>query len=121
MCTNIIPYSKPLYHTLVEIFHRVTVSVLEDELNVLGSIVDEVSKKIALLSGHLQHGGGRKYLELDGVDGVSGGGDGCVGYVKRLFDPVYSLNWLLIIKKQAQEYSKKFLEKFSSLLPESQT
>ena len=61
------------------------VSVLEDELNVLGSIVDEVSKKIALLSGHLQHGGGRKYLELDGVGGVSGGGDGCVGYVKRLF------------------------------------
>ena len=61
------------------------VSVLEDELNVLGSIVDEVSKKIALLSGHLQHGGGRKNLELDGVGGVSGGGDGCVGYVKRLF------------------------------------
>ena len=61
------------------------VSVLEDELNVLGSIVDEVSKKIALLSGHLQHGGGRKNLELDGVGGVSGGADGCVGYVKRLF------------------------------------
>lgn len=61
------------------------VSVLEDELNVLGSIVDEVSKKIALLSRHLQHGGGRKKLELDGVGGVSGGGDGCVGYVKRLF------------------------------------
>jgi len=61
------------------------VSVLEDELNVLGSIVDEVSKKIALLSGHLQHGGGRKNLELDGAGGVSGGGDGCVGYVKRLF------------------------------------
>ena len=31
------------------------------------------------------HGGGRKNLELDGAGGVSGGGDGCVGYVKRLF------------------------------------
>ena len=60
------------------------VDVLEGELNVLGSIVDDVSTKVELLTNHCRHRG-------KGSGGNEGGGvlnggsnDSCVGCVKRL-------------------------------------
>ena len=57
--------------------------VLEDELDVLGGIVDEVSTKVALLTKHCRHGGGQGGKETTGGSGVDE--SSCVGYVKRMF------------------------------------
>ena len=60
------------------------VDVLEGELNVLGSIVDEVSTKVELLTKHCRHRGKDSGGNEGGGVLNSGSNDNCVGCVKRL-------------------------------------
>ena len=65
------------------------VAVLENELHVMGDIVDEVTKKVELLNRHFQNGGAMRHggMEMStGSGSRSGGagGKGCAGYVKRM-------------------------------------
>jgi hypothetical protein len=67
------------------------VHVLEDELDVLGSLVDEMSKKVETLTNHIRNHGNnssssnRFELENGNSSRNGSGGGGCAGYVKRLF------------------------------------
>ena len=66
------------------------VAVLDNELHVMGDIVDEVTKKVELLNRHFQNGGAMRHggMEMSTGNGSrsggGSGGEGCAGYVKRM-------------------------------------